>query len=58
MPDAEFEYRTTLVVGVAFRVDAPSAAARIDDGADSYMIRGERIVTRTTHYTVVGDGEG
>lgn len=29
-----------------------SAVAQIDDGTDSYLIRGGRIVVQTIHYTV------
>lgn len=54
LPDATFEYRTTLVAGdVAFlEWSAMSPAGRVDDGADSYVIRECRIVAQTIHYTV------
>ncbi len=54
LPDATFEYRTALIEGeVAFlEWTARSANARIDDGADSYIIRDGRIVAQTIHYTI------
>ncbi len=54
LPDATFDYRTRLVEGeVGFlEWSARSANACVDDGADSYVIRGGRIVAQTIHYTV------
>ncbi|MDP9414358.1 MAG: nuclear transport factor 2 family protein [Pseudomonadota bacterium] len=54
LPDATFEYRTRLIEGeVGFLLwSARSANAYVDDGADSYVIRGGRIVAQTIHYTV------
>lgn len=54
LPDATFEYRTTLVAGdVAFlEWSATSPAGNVDDGADSYVIRDGRIVAQTIHYTI------
>jgi hypothetical protein len=54
LPDAIFEYRTRLVEGeVGFlEWSARSASACVVDGADSYVIRGGRIVAQTIHYTV------
>lgn len=54
LPDARFEYRTTLIEGeVAFlEWAATSATARVEDGADSFVIREGRIVAQTIHYTI------
>jgi hypothetical protein len=50
----EYEYRTKMVDGdIAFlEWTAESDRARIDDGADSYLIRNGRIEAMTIHYTV------
>lgn len=54
LPEATFEYTTVLVHGdIAFlewTADGPTA--RVRDGADSFVIRGGRIVAQTIHYTV------
>lgn len=57
LPDAEFEYRTTLVEGeVAYLAwGARADGASVDDGADSYVIRNGRIVAQTIHYVVRRD---
>lgn len=49
-----YEYHTRLVEGdVAFlEWTARADGARVDDGADSYVIRNGRIVVQTIHYTV------
>lgn len=54
LPDATFEYGTTLVAGeVAFlEWSATSPAGVVDDGADSYVIRDGRIVAQTIHYPI------
>ncbi len=54
LPNCTFEYRTRLVEGeVAFlEWTARADGARVDDGADSFLIRGGRIVAQTIHYTV------
>ncbi len=54
LPDATFEYRTTLVArDVAFlQWSATSPAGRVDDGAESYVIRDDRIIAQTIHYTI------
>ncbi len=54
LPDATFEYRTTLVAGeMAFlEWGARSDTATVEDGADSFLIRGGHIVAQTIHYTV------
>jgi hypothetical protein len=54
LPCAEYEYRARLVEGeVAFLEWAARCPdARVDDGADSFLIRGGRIVVQTIHYTV------
>ena len=50
----EYHYRTQMTDGeVAFlEWSAESSRARIDDGADSYLIRNGRIEAMTIHYTV------
>jgi hypothetical protein len=60
LPEARIEYRTTLIEGdVAFlEWTAASATARVEDGADSFVIREGQIVAQTIHYTVVRDEEG
>ena len=54
LPEAQFEYRTSLVEGdVAFlEWTARADGAMVDDGADSFVIRDGRIVAQTIHYTV------
>lgn len=54
LPNCTYEYRTRLVEGdVAFlEWTARADGARVDDGADSYVIRNGRIVVQTIHYTV------
>lgn len=58
LPQASFHYRTTLVArDVGFlQWSAESPAGRIDDGADSYVIRDGRIVAQTINYTIVRRG--
>ncbi len=58
LPDAQFEYCVRLVEGdVAFlEWTARSDGAQVKDGADSYVIRGGRIVAQTIHYTVTPSG--
>jgi hypothetical protein len=55
LPGCTFHYITKEVEGeVAFlEWTADSPRARVEDGADSYLIRDGRIVTQTIHYTVV-----
>ncbi len=55
LPSAVYEYRTVLLEGeVAFLEWAAScAAAVVEDGADSFVIRGGRFVVQTIHYTVI-----
>jgi hypothetical protein len=57
LPGARFEYRTRLAEGeMAFlEWTARADGARVDDGADSYLIRGGKIVAQTIHYTVERD---
>lgn len=54
LPRGSFDYRTVLVEGeigfLEWSADSPQAT--VDDGADSYVIRGGRIVAQTIHYTV------
>lgn len=54
LPDGSFEYQTVLVDGEMGFLEwtGRSAAARVDDGADSYLIRNGKIVVQTIHYTV------
>lgn len=54
LPEGTFEYRTVLVEGEMGFLEwaGHSAVAQVDDGADSYLIRGGRIVVQTIHYTV------
>ena len=59
LPECTFEYRTILVEGeVAFLEwtgRSASTSARVDDGADSFLIRDGQIVAQTIHYTVKRD---
>lgn len=54
LPDANFAYRTKRVADdIAFlEWDAMSSKGTVRDGADSYVIRGGRIVAQTIHYTL------
>ena len=54
VPDANFHYGTRLAEGeMAFlEWTAEGHGVRVDDGADSFLIRGGRIVAQTIHYTV------
>lgn len=54
LPGGTFEYGTRLVEGEMGFLEwtARSSTARVDDGADSYLIKGGRIVAQTIHYTV------
>lgn len=56
LPHARFEYRTVLVEGeLAFLSwsGRGSNGACVQDGADSYLIRGGKILAQTIHYTVI-----
>lgn len=57
LPNARFEYRTQLVHGEMGFLEwtAEADGARVEDGADSYLIRSGRIVVQTIHYTVQRD---
>ena len=59
LPHCTYEYYTQLVEGdVAFlEWTARADGARVDDGADSYVIRNGRIVVQTIHYTVTAGGD-
>ena len=59
LPDAQFEYRTVLAdTEIAFlEWGARAEGACVKDGADSYLIRGGKIVAQTIHYTVERDEE-
>ena len=54
LPCAAYEYRTKLIDGdLAFlEWSARCPTAAVEDGADSFLIRGGRIVAQTIHYTV------
>ena len=54
LPCFRYEYRTRLAEGeVAFlEWSARCPTAGVEDGADSFLIRGGRIVAQTIHYTV------
>lgn len=54
LPECTFHYATKEVDGeVAFlEWTAESPRARVEDGADSYIVRDGRIVAQTIHYTV------
>jgi hypothetical protein len=54
LPGATYEYRTRLVEGeVAFlEWTAHPDGARVEDGADSFLVRDGLIVAQTIHYTV------
>ena len=62
LPCCHYEYRIRLVEGeLAFlEWSAFCPTARVEDGADSFLIRGGRIVAQTIHDTVrpVGDRAG
>lgn len=55
LPNMRFEYRTVLVEGEVGFLEwrAEADGAKVEDGADSYVIRDGRIVAQTIHYTVV-----
>lgn len=55
LPDSSFEYQTVLVDGEMGFLEwtGRSVKARVDDGADSYLIRNGKIVVQTIHYTVI-----
>lgn len=54
LPESRFEYTTVLVEGEMgfLEWNGFSDTARVDDGADSYLIRDGLIVAQTIHYTV------
>lgn len=55
LPNAGFEYRTRLVEGEMGFLEwaAHAEGADVEDGADSYLIRGGLIIAQTIHYTVI-----
>jgi hypothetical protein len=55
LPGATYQYRTQLDADeIAFlEWSAQSDAAQVDDGADTYHVRGGRIRVQTIHYTVL-----
>lgn len=54
VPDASYEYNKLLTEGeVGFlEWSCSSKNTKIEDGADSYVVRDGRIVVQTIHYTV------
>ena len=55
LPDAEFVYDEVLVerdFGVLAWSATASNGNRVDDGADSYVVRNGRIVAQSIHYTL------
>jgi hypothetical protein len=54
LPCARYAYRVRLVEGEAAFLEwsARCAAAEVEDGADSFLVRGGLIVAQTIHYTV------
>lgn len=54
LPNARFNYQTHLLHGeIAFlEWTAESEQTRVDDGADTFHIRGGRIRVQTIHYTL------
>ncbi len=56
LPDASFAYTARVVDGevasLEWTASTPSGA-RVQDGADSFVIRGGRIQAQTIHYTVL-----
>lgn len=55
LPNADFEYRTRLVEGEMGFLEwaAHAEGADVEDGVDSYLIRGGLIIAQTIHYTVI-----
>jgi hypothetical protein len=60
LPCFVYEYRTKLVEGeLAFlEWSGRCATGQVEDGADSFWVRGGRIVAQTIHYTVQHLPEG
>lgn len=61
LPDAEFDYHTTLVEGEYAFLEWTGRSRKgveVYDGADSFVIREGRIVFQSIHYTVIGDDPG
>jgi hypothetical protein len=58
LPEARLEYLTRQTDGEYAFLEwrAESATCRVDDGADSYVIRGGRIAMQTIHYTLIPQG--
>ena len=59
VPNMRIEYTTKLIEGEVGFLEwtAMGDGARIEDGADSYVVRDGRIAVQTIHYTVVKDQE-
>lgn len=58
LPDCRFEYRVRLLDGDVGFLEWSAACehARVDDGADSFVIHDGKIVAQTIHYTVEPSG--
>ena len=55
LPKARFQYKTVQVeedIGFLEWTAEAGNGAKVEDGADSYVIRAGRIVAQTIHYTV------
>jgi hypothetical protein len=59
LPDASFDYKKILVDGdIAFlEWSGDSKNTKIEDGADSYIVRNGRIIAQTIHYTITPKNE-
>lgn len=59
LPDASFEYKNFLVEGeVGFlEWSGYSKNAKVEDGADSYVLCDGRIIAQTIHYTVIPNND-
>ncbi|ODT25719.1 nuclear transport factor 2 family protein [Microbacterium sp. SCN 69-37] len=56
LPEAEFTYTARVVAGEVALLEWTARAsngARVEDGADSFLIRDGRIQAQTIHYTVL-----
>ncbi len=60
LPGGRWNYRTIMAEGEMGFLEWTAEAdngARVEDGADSYLIRDGRIRAMTIHYTVIAGGE-
>lgn len=55
LPDGEWEYTTRAVDGQMAFLEwrGESESARVEDGADSFLIEHGKVVVQTIHYTVL-----